>query len=355
MTTNHFFNKLTNILRSKKLPSKPGAFCYLNSNEGNQDMKITRIGALLLLPVLASWFFIFPNLCSGTNFQNQDCLKCHATPKLSMANRFGKLTALTIDTLGFKATLHGRYFQCTDCHIQADTTAHPNTGYPDVDCMACHSDLPDLYPPNAKETLRLKNIKIPPEKMVGEKYLRSKHGIALLLNRQPDAPRCYDCHTMHNVKPQTDPAASIHPNNLPETCLACHPEGDVPTGLINQLTAFKIKGHRKENLSENFSASNCQGCHLESASHQDTTDQTATCAECHRPAPKEAALFFTPFHDYPTGSQSPIERFIRIIYIIFIALVITAAFVMISIILFKKYQINDEVIAKLLPPQDIHG
>lgn len=49
----------------------------------------------------------------------------------------------------------------------------------------------------------------------------SFHGKATSLNNRK-AAACADCHTAHANLPKSDPASSIHPDNLAKTCGACH-------------------------------------------------------------------------------------------------------------------------------------
>ena len=55
-----------------------------------------------------------------------------------------------------------------------------------------------------------------------ESYLDDYHGLAV---RSGDtaAASCGDCHGVHDVRPHSDPASSVHKNNLPGTCGKCHP------------------------------------------------------------------------------------------------------------------------------------
>ena len=107
----------------------------------------------------------FFNIAYSIIYQNQDCLRCHNDPKLTMSGKKGNLESLQVDSSLFAQTLHGVYLLCVDCHCDADTTAHPNTGYKDVNCLACHSNLTGYYPPNSKQIIQRKGLKIPEKKM----------------------------------------------------------------------------------------------------------------------------------------------------------------------------------------------
>lgn len=56
-----------------------------------------------------------------------------------------------------------------------------------------------------------------------ETYFDTYHGKVTRLGSEITA-RCSDCHTPHDNLPPDDPASSVHPANLVETCGACHEE-----------------------------------------------------------------------------------------------------------------------------------
>lgn len=304
-----------------------------------------KIAIVLLIFILVFSSF---KITHSAVYQNTDCLRCHDDPKLVMSGKKGKLESLTVDSLLFARTLHGVYLFCVDCHIDADTTSHPNTGYTDVNCLACHSNLTGYYPLNAKETLQKKGLKIPEKKMVGEKYLQSKHGQALL-NGDPEAPLCYDCHTQHYVKPKVDPKSSIYPDKQAQVCLPCHEEGKKASGFMNKLASFRIKGHRKENLAEKYTESNCQGCHYGASAHGEDVPEELTCPRCHLPQ-QGKKIVFAPLHNNALVEKQPIPHVTASFYWIISPFVIAGIIILIGFFLFKKYRIKDDVLLKLFPP-----
>lgn len=54
-----------------------------------------------------------------------------------------------------------------------------------------------------------------------ETYVTTYHGKASALGYGV-AAKCSDCHTAHSMLPADDPRSSVHPDNLVETCSACH-------------------------------------------------------------------------------------------------------------------------------------
>ncbi len=56
-------------------------------------------------------------------------------------------------------------------------------------------------------------------------YQDSYHGLAIQ-GGSVTAATCVSCHEAHDVLPQQNPASSIHPDNLVETCQKCHPKAN---------------------------------------------------------------------------------------------------------------------------------
>lgn len=132
------------------------------------------------------------------------CGKCHA----------GEQTA-------FQASVHGEAAArgamgapvCNDCHGEhAVLRLRAETGVKRVvaneTCESCHAN-PSLA----------RRYGLPVEAV--ESYEDSYHGRAarggLAL-----AAGCTSCHGVHRILRRTDPASSIHPANLQQTCLQCH-------------------------------------------------------------------------------------------------------------------------------------
>ncbi len=309
-------------------------------------MLLKKIALATLTFGMVLFFF---NIVYSIVYQNKDCLRCHNDPRLIMSGKKGNLESLHVDSLLFAQTLHGVYLLCVDCHSDADTMAHPNTGYKDVNCLACHSNLTGYYPLNSKQILERKRLKIPEKKMVGEKYLQSKHGLALL-SGDPDAPQCYDCHTQHYLKPKTDPMATIHPSNLPKTCYPCHEEGRIASGIMSKVVSFKIEGHRKENLAEKYMESNCQGCHYGASAHGENAPDDLSCPWCHLPQDQAKKVVFAPIHYNVLSEKQPIPKVVKSFYWMLSPFIVAGVLIILGAFLFKKYPIKNEVLLKIFPP-----
>ena len=105
---------------------------------------------------------------------------------------------------------------CADCHGEHeilqinDPNSHVNaSNLSDYVCGRCHND-PQIY-----EKFGLGGDRF-------TSYQDSYHGLAIH-GGSVKAANCASCHKAHDVLPSTNPASSIHPDNLTATCQRCHP------------------------------------------------------------------------------------------------------------------------------------
>jgi cytochrome b subunit of formate dehydrogenase len=108
---------------------------------------------------------------------------------------------------------------CTDCHGEhdirqiADPTSPVNaSNLSDYVCAKCHND------PRINEKFGLVKGKF-------TTYQDSYHGLAVK-GGSVKAATCASCHKAHDIMPKTNPASSIHPDNLAATCMKCHPRAN---------------------------------------------------------------------------------------------------------------------------------
>ena len=112
---------------------------------------------------------------------------------------------------------------CTDCHGEhtiaaaADPASSVAPRNIPKTCATCHEE----------ERIATK-YGLPMRRFAT--YLDSYHGV---VNRYGEAvvANCASCHGVHDIRPSSDPASSIHPANLGKTCGACHPGAEA--GLTN--------------------------------------------------------------------------------------------------------------------------
>ncbi|MCK4573854.1 MAG: hypothetical protein KAU36_05760 [candidate division Zixibacteria bacterium] len=108
---------------------------------------------------------------------------------------------------------------CADCHgeheiLQIDDPESPvnASNLSDYVCGKCHND------PQIVEKFGLGSERF-------TSYQDSYHGLAVR-GGSVKAATCASCHKAHDVLPSSNPASSIHPNNLTETCQKCHPNAN---------------------------------------------------------------------------------------------------------------------------------
>ncbi len=139
---------------------------------------------------------------------NSDCLECHVDPDLTTTNADGRVRSLFVDARLLAASCHARN-TCVSCHTTV-TAQHPDddTGPGPVDCGGCHAE-------------------------ASESHARSAHG-RVWRGGDAAAARCADCHGVHGILPSSDPASSIHPDNLVGTCRQCH-AGATPKFALGRI------------------------------------------------------------------------------------------------------------------------
>ena len=183
--------------------------------------------------------------------QEHPCLDCHET-----------------DLAQFEATVHGMT-ACLDCHVGADERRH-RRGLDAVNCGECHAEVLEIQAVSvhgSKGVRRTSALNLPScsnchgdvhtmapvtdpsspmnESRQGETcgtchgsgqpapegvrtirpieaYTASVHAAEVALGNH--GASCSDCHTAHSPLLVNNPASSIHRDNVPATCGACHTE-----------------------------------------------------------------------------------------------------------------------------------
>ncbi|RJP51563.1 MAG: hypothetical protein C4586_04270 [Anaerolineaceae bacterium] len=171
---------------------------------------------------------------------DEDCFGCHNDPDAKKEKKNGSIS-LYVDETAYKETVHAEN-GCVSCHEDADVDEFPHpTPLATVDCGTCHDD-------------------------VSEVYRKSLHGQAAA-KKDPFAPKCYDCHTKHNIFPQTDKRSKTYVLKIPFTCGECHKEG-TPMTRTHDIPQKNILEHYSESI------------HGEGLFRKGLT-VTAVCSSCH--------------------------------------------------------------------------
>lgn len=236
------------------------------------------------LPVFAlSLLFFGP----PAKADDSECFRCHKNPRLSKGKKDGSLLSLHVDEGRYQASVHGAAgLGCTECHAEAKAAYHPAEGFPEVDCAACHADQLAAYRKTAHGMMREGGME--------------------------NAPKCADCHTAHYIRKAADPLSPVSEARLPAACAQCHWQADRPSGFFTFLATYRIMGHPKTNLGENYTTAACGKCHPENAGHPEKPLQT-TCNRCHDKA-LENPLLLGSLHLQMTFADNPLAYLLRIFY-----------------------------------------
>lgn len=141
-------------------------------------------------------------------------------------------------------------------------------------CGSCHSD--PAYMRQFNPSLRTDQL---------SQYKTSIHGMRLAAGDTKVAV-CVDCHSVHDLRPPSDPQSKVHPANVANTCARCHADANymsrykIPT---NQFAGYSKSVHHSALVERgDLSAPTCTTCH---ANHAATPPGIASvanvCSSCH--------------------------------------------------------------------------
>jgi hypothetical protein len=236
------------------------------------------------LPILTLIFFWAVPVSAA---ENSKCLECHKDPKLSKGKKNGALLSLHVDEKAFQASVHGAAgLGCVDCHAEAKAPQHPAEKFPEGGCGSCHGDQV-------------------------EAYKRTSHGM-MAESGMEKAPKCVDCHTAHEVVKINDPKSPFREAGLPAVCEKCHEQAKPGKGFFTALATYRILGHPKGNLAENYSTQACVKCHPENTGHPQKP-LTPACVRCHDKS-LTTPLLMGPIHVKMSFHEQPLQFILRILY-----------------------------------------
>ncbi|HYL91850.1 MAG TPA: cytochrome c3 family protein [Alphaproteobacteria bacterium] len=141
-------------------------------------------------------------------------------------------------------------------------------------CGKCHSDVAYMRQHNPK--LRTDQL---------SQYKTSVHG-QLLAKGDTNVAVCVDCHSVHDLRPSSDPRSTIHPLNVAKTCARCHADPThmkpykIPTDQFEKYS--KSVHHEALVVRGDLSAPNCTTCHgNHGAAPPGVNTVQNVCATCH--------------------------------------------------------------------------
>jgi uncharacterized protein with PIN domain len=195
-----------------------------------------------------------------------DCLKCHE--QKGVRGRDGR--PLTVNAAEVPASRHAKV-ACSQCHtgVNASRTRPCETITQKVDCGSCHTEL-------------------------AQQFARSRHG-RLLLDGDPNAPSCKECHGTHGVAGRLASSSPTFATNVPQLCGRCHREGEKaavryqgPQHEIVESYSESIhgKGLLKSGLTVTATCTSCHTAHgvlprTDPASSVNRANVPKTCGSCH--------------------------------------------------------------------------
>lgn len=180
------------------------------------------------------------------SIESQACLKCHLDEKLYPEEKNGSAKSVSKYNTSIHASIqkNGKVSAgCVDCHgshvIQPENHPESSTGRTRMTetCGKCHLD-------------------------VAKSFYNSQHGIELL-NNNPSAPTCTDCHGEHDIK-QIVESDNLSKLNQIEICLKCHNNQKLSKKNFNGeeifVSDYKNSYHYVA-LKEGKNSASCTDCH----------------------------------------------------------------------------------------------
>ncbi len=204
-------------------------------------------------------------------YMNEDCIACHDGSNDSLGDSSGGKADLLINMEQFNASVHNTEIGCNDCHTGIIDESHQDTiGSGAVNCNECHDQ-------------------------------ENRHGIESVEKR----PKCFSCHTKHNINSKHLQKASIHPSQLAKTCMGCHPYECGKTDYLTWFTTLQVSSHKKQDFSQYYNKENCLGCHQGMASHGSIEMVSSqNCQICHQ-SKKGKSILLGSIHPKADLAQQP--------------------------------------------------
>jgi hypothetical protein len=227
---------------------------------------------------MAGLLMIFSGLVCAAQTKNS-CLDCHSV----LPDPY----AVTPET--FSQDIHAQKgLTCVSCHggdptsDDAGVAMSKKAGWkghidrkqiPDL-CGRCHSDA--AYMKQFNPSLRTDQL---------SEYKTSVHGKRLAAGDDKVAV-CVDCHSVHDLKPPSDPRSKVNPVNVATTCARCHADAEhmrpykIPTDQFSNYS--KSVHHDALAVRGDLSAPTCSTCHGNHGAAPPGVDKVANvCSTCH--------------------------------------------------------------------------
>jgi hypothetical protein len=234
------------------------------------------LGSALVITLLMVGPIRASDVETATDYTAEACIECH---------RMGSEESdRHINVDDYQASVHSQELTCQDCHTGVvDDTHQSEVGAGAVDCGDCHEQ-------------------------------ENRHG--------PVEARiqCHDCHTQHNIRSKSDPASTVHVDQLPATCGGCHPVASGESDYFSWFPSFQIASHKKGDFAQTYEKTSCLGCHQGAGAHGESepiNDQN--CYKCHY-SQTSAGAIWGEMHPQADRQSQPAIFAAASIYQVFIAI-----------------------------------
>jgi formate dehydrogenase gamma subunit len=232
---------------------------------------------------------------------------------------------------------------CSSCHtnesLQLTRSVHGeaaragNAAAPD--CSVCHNNAHEVQRPSSAEFRKA----IPDtcgmcHDTIAAEFKQSVHGTAIEQGSMK-AATCSDCHGEHAIMRPMNPASTVNPRNIPDTCAQCHGGLKLSSKFripLNRVESFESSFHGLALKSGQLAVANCASCHgvhniLPSSDPRSTISAKRlpeTCGKCHAGAGTRFAL--GPIHLVEAATEHKAITLIRRFYLVLIPVVLGLMF-----------------------------
>ncbi|MBS1261946.1 MAG: hypothetical protein MAG453_01283 [Calditrichaeota bacterium] len=260
----------------------------------------------------------------------ETCGECHTDNTVITTD----YVRLPISLPSYSQSVHGRGLQqgkptavCTDCHgshnlqsANAPTSTVSRENLTQT-CGQCHEQ-------------------------VAEKYSVSVHGRAVQHGIK-DSPDCTDCHDEHLILDTSDPQSPVNPGNISSiVCRDCHEDVEMAAryGLPREVVASYLDSYHGWAIRRGGkTVAACEDCHntheirsvLDPESSIHPGNVVKTCARCHE---QSNPTFARSYSHIAARDKMMVHDYVRIVYIVLIAVVLGGMLIHNVIILLKYFR-----------------
>jgi cytochrome b subunit of formate dehydrogenase len=148
---------------------------------------------------------------------NETCLGCHGQEGFAPAHKPEPGSPPPILKDRFIGSVHGKR-NCVECHTNITKVPHEKVQV-QVSCVNCHRDLLDAAQDEEKPDQIAKMSAV--VQMI-DRYTKSIHAQPSKVDQSRTNATCYNCHEAHYIYPKGSPNRNWWRLNLPYACGACH-------------------------------------------------------------------------------------------------------------------------------------